>query len=67
MNRMFKKGILSYLLLFLFLNFSCSQNNFQSKLTSFEYQTFVAKVIRIIDGDTMEVLYEETPIKIEKE
>ena len=27
-------------------------------------QTFSAKVIRIIDGDTMEILYQNTPIKI---
>ncbi|MFD0940246.1 thermonuclease family protein [Pedobacter boryungensis] len=27
-------------------------------------QTFVAKVIRILDGDTMEVLYKSTPIKV---
>lgn len=27
-------------------------------------QTFIAKVIRIIDGDTMEILYKNTPIKI---
>lgn len=52
-------------LLLLFFNLSCSQNNIaQQSLTSFAYQTFVAKVIRIIDGDTMEVLYEETPLKI---
>jgi endonuclease YncB( thermonuclease family) len=28
------------------------------------HQTFSAKVIRIIDGDTMEILYRKTPIKI---
>ncbi|MFD2284952.1 thermonuclease family protein [Pedobacter petrophilus] len=27
-------------------------------------QTFSAKVVRIMDGDTMEVLYQKTPIKI---
>ncbi|MCZ4245256.1 thermonuclease family protein [Pedobacter punctiformis] len=27
-------------------------------------QTFIAKVIRIMDGDTMEVLYQNTPVKI---
>lgn len=27
-------------------------------------QTFIAKVIRILDGDTMEILYQNTPIKI---
>ncbi|WP_205943074.1 thermonuclease family protein [Pedobacter cryotolerans] len=52
-------------ILFLFIGISCSQNTTQPIiLTTFEQQTFVAKVIRIIDGDTMEVLYEETPIKI---
>jgi endonuclease YncB( thermonuclease family) len=50
---------------FLLLSASCSQNSVnQPVLTGFENQTFVAKVIRIIDGDTMEVLYENTPIKI---
>lgn len=52
------------ILLLLFLQLSCSQNATQPLLTNFEQQTFTAKVIRIIDGDTMEVLYEETPIKI---
>lgn len=50
--------------LILFLQLACSQNTTQPTLTSFEHQTFTAKVIRIIDGDTMEVLYEEMPIKI---
>lgn len=27
-------------------------------------RTFTAKVIRIIDGDTMEILYQNTPIKV---
>lgn len=27
-------------------------------------KTFTAKVIRILDGDTMEILYQKTPIKI---
>jgi len=31
---------------------------------SLKNQTFVAKVIRIMDGDTMEVLYKNTPTKI---
>ncbi|RZL50600.1 MAG: thermonuclease family protein [Pedobacter sp.] len=53
------------LALFLFISFSCNQNTvLQPTLIGFEYQTFTAKVIRIIDGDTMEVLYEETPVKI---
>lgn len=32
--------------------------------TNFKNQTFVAKVIGVVDGDTMEVLFENTPIKI---
>jgi len=31
---------------------------------NFTHTTFTAKVIRIMDGDTMEVLYKNTPIKI---
>ena len=32
-----------------------------------QHQSFKAKVIRIIDGDTMEILYQKTPIKIRLE
>lgn len=58
--------ITSLLLLLLALSLGCSQEKaFQPVVgTSLINQTFVAKVIRVIDGDTMEVLYEETPIKI---
>lgn len=31
---------------------------------SLKNKTFVAKVIRILDGDTMEILYQNTPTKI---
>lgn len=31
---------------------------------SLKNKTFVAKVIRILDGDTMEILYQNTPIKV---
>ncbi|HWW38657.1 thermonuclease family protein [Pedobacter sp.] len=59
------------------LTFSCSQSGKPINATKVEdrllpgtvvinlkNQTFVAKVIRIIDGDTMEVLYQNTPTKI---
>lgn len=29
-----------------------------------QHRTFIAEVFRIIDGDTMEILYQNTPIKI---
>ncbi len=58
-------GRLASIVLFLTLSFACSQNKLiQSETAGFENQTFLAKVIRIIDGDTMEVLYKEVPIKI---
>lgn len=53
------------LILFVLFSLSCSQDKVYQELgDGFENQTFVAKVIRIIDGDTMEVLYKNTPIKI---
>lgn len=36
----------------------------QLTLIDVRNQTFVAKVIRILDGDTMEILYKNVPIKI---
>lgn len=36
----------------------------EPQLTSLKNQTFVAKVIRILDGDTMEILYKNKPVKI---
>lgn len=36
----------------------------QTTAKHLQYQSFTAKVIRIIDGDTMEILYQNTPIKI---
>ncbi|MFW0714348.1 thermonuclease family protein [Pedobacter sp. N23S346] len=36
----------------------------ESQNLNLKNQTFSAKVIRIMDGDTMEVLYKNTPIKI---
>lgn len=53
------------LILFIFLTLSCSQSKIKpATLTNFANQTFSAKVIRIIDGDTMEILYQNIPIKI---
>lgn len=58
-------GRLVSIVLFLSINLACSQHGLdipaQTGLTN---QTFVAKVIRIIDGDTMEVLYDGKPLKI---
>ena len=53
-------------ILFLVLNLTCSQEKIYQPVvaTTFENLTFTAKVIRIIDGDTMEVLFDNTPIKI---
>lgn len=36
----------------------------QQAQANLKNQTFVAKVIRILDGDTMEVLYQGRPVKI---
>ncbi|RZK59187.1 MAG: thermonuclease family protein [Pedobacter sp.] len=59
-------GRLVSLFLLISLSLGCSQDKIYEPVvaTSFENQTFTAKVIRIIDGDTMEVLYEQTPVKI---
>ncbi len=58
-------GRLASIVLFLTLHLGCSQNTvIHAETVGFENQTFFAKVIRIIDGDTMEVLYKEVPIKI---
>ena len=58
-------GRLVSIVLFLTFNFSCSQNKvIQSEVIGFENKNFIAKVIRIIDGDTMDVLYKEVPIRI---
>lgn len=34
------------------------------KVDNLKHQTFVAKVIRILDGDTMEILYQNRPVKV---
>ena len=59
-------GRIISLLLLLTISLGCNQEKvFQLDVeTSLTNQTFDAKVIRIIDGDTMEVLYENTPVKI---
>jgi endonuclease YncB( thermonuclease family) len=38
--------------------------NNQQDSVNLKNETFTAKVIRIIDGDTMEVLYKNTPVKV---
>lgn len=49
------------LLLLLLPTWICAQN---IKAKQLQHSNFTAKVIRIIDGDTMEILYQKTPIKI---
>ncbi len=43
---------------------SCPLLNQQQHNADFQNKTFTAKVIRIMDGDTLEVLYQQQPIKI---
>lgn len=59
-------GRLILLLLCLQVNNACSQiGGVKISAADLKNQTFEAKVIRILDGDTMEVLYENSnPIKI---
>jgi len=38
--------------------------HFEASDPTFKNKTFSAKVIRIMDGDTMEVLYQKIPVKI---
>lgn len=52
----------NYRILFLFLIVSC-HSYAQNKL-NLKNQTFVAKVTGVSDGDTMEVLYKNTRVKI---
>lgn len=58
-------GKVALLILCLFLHpiFSIAQAKPKASL-NLKNQTFVAKVIRILDGDTMEILYQNTPIKV---
>lgn len=56
-------GRLIAVLILLLINSISAQNNIiQAK--QLKNKTFSAKVIRIIDGDTMEILYQKSPIKI---
>jgi endonuclease YncB( thermonuclease family) len=57
------KGKISILVLWLTLQ-SCFIPPSESKPLNFSQLVFTAKVIRILDGDTMEVLYQNQPIKI---
>ena len=57
------KGKLSILVLLLTLQ-SCFIQPSESKPLSYSHLVFTAKVIRILDGDTMEVLYQNQPLKI---
>lgn len=50
--------------LFLFLLIQPFFQKVASQELNFKNLTFNAKVIRIMDGDTMEVLYQNTPVKI---
>ncbi|PWS32537.1 nuclease [Pedobacter paludis] len=53
------------LVLFLFFTpVLCKKEIDQAVQVNLKNQTFSAKVIRILDGDTMEVLYKNNPIKI---
>lgn len=55
--------VLLILCLFIHPVFAQQKSGQQTKL-NLKHKTFVAKVIRILDGDTMEILYQNTPIKI---
>lgn len=58
-------GKIVVFLLFLFIHPVFGQIKInQPTLVNLKNQIFVAKVIRILDGDTMEILYKNTPIKI---
>lgn len=57
-------GRLISIILFLCLSQNLSKEQIGQNNLNLKNQTFVAKVIRIMDGDTMEVLYKNTPIKI---
>jgi len=57
-------GRLILFLLLLHIHPIFGQYKVQTKFTQLKHHTFIAKVIRIIDGDTMEVLYENRPVKV---
>ncbi|WP_293301571.1 thermonuclease family protein [Pedobacter sp. UBA4863] len=56
-------GRLIAVFILLLANSVTAQNN-NISVKQLQNQTFTAKVIRIIDGDTMEILYQKQPIKI---
>lgn len=43
---------------------ACNISPWVNKSPNYNHLAFTAKVIRILDGDTMEVLYQEHPIKL---
>ena len=51
-------------LLLLFTLQACNISPWANKTPNYNHLAFTARVIRILDGDTMEVLYQEHPIKI---
>lgn len=57
-------GKVSVLILLLLTLQSCFIQPGESKPLNNYHLSFTAKVIRILDGDTMEVLYQDHPIKI---
>lgn len=57
-------GRITLSILFLFLSQCLNSHANIEETPNLKNQIFVAKVIRIMDGDTMEVLYESKPIKI---
>ncbi|MBB6236939.1 endonuclease YncB(thermonuclease family) [Pedobacter sp. AK013] len=56
-------GKVSLLIFFLVFQ-ACNIQPWESKELDYTHLVFTAKVIRILDGDTMEVLYRHQPIKI---
>lgn len=52
------------LLLWLLTLQSCFIQPAGNKDTNYSHLVFTARVIRILDGDTMEVLYQDQPVKI---
>jgi endonuclease YncB( thermonuclease family) len=56
-------GKVSLLVLLLTLQ-ACFIQPSESKPLNYSHLVFTAKVIRILDGDTMEVLYQNQPLKI---
>lgn len=58
---MMRIGKIITILCFLLIPSSFAQKTQEYNLKN---QTFTAKVIRILDGDTMEILYDSKPIKI---